>query len=759
MIVLILSLLLLSPLTAWSAGNQPINPIPSTPWASGADTKIKTWQSQEIPAITGRYFPQDWVFRGGVHGTAGGCTSDAFATEAFTSAGTSQKQSERVMALSTDQSASSTVAIPYGSMGCNCTDDIAWVIISSASGNSLDNFTRVGSSNYFVNCTDTQQPSLPAQSAWLMQVTLSGGAITAVTDKRKHCPMEGPTRVTYVSCLATGGDGSVNNPWTGWASAVNWTGSDRTYYFANGYYDQGSTAITVTGIDPGTATGRRIEIHAGAGAQITTDISSGAAWTFGKTPTDNGGQNQIYVIDGLNILGTNTTDFKVALDFLDVSQVHISNIRVPDPQFGGWTGDGSIYLRLRGRELIVVEKSTIGADRPIYVAGATQVGFGGNMDILQFKDVFAISGDKLYPVVTFDPDVYAFQISFDNFTCQRGSDCIYAVVEAQIQWQFFIVHNMRWETATAQNQTGHCLRIEFGGVGLPFGVQNLTNFYAANLWCEGTNTHKGVKLRSVQFATLINYSCDGADGTRSEVCLDIGNADDSEQNYNVQHLTLINTVLHTSSDLIKGPHQVVVQPGIPDDNGDRGITDSGPGITHIQYFATLPTPTAWDANLHCSTGGNVHTYDTVLLPPDGWQGSYQIFNIGGVKWVHFDGIFSVTALDGTCGGDIQFTLPLPVASNGTPSSVTFGYFVGIEHSAHPAYTITCAAIPAVPATPSCTAALNTGIAGYTNWMGYIESGSNYVKLREEGNGVQAVMAVGSINVPLTISYSGWYVTP
>lgn len=60
-----------------------------------------------------------------------------------------------------------------------------WVIAHKTMTGNQGSFTRVSSSHYLINCSTLAQPPLPdAESVYLMQVTTSGGAITAVTDLR-----------------------------------------------------------------------------------------------------------------------------------------------------------------------------------------------------------------------------------------------------------------------------------------------------------------------------------------------------------------------------------------------------------------------------------------------------------------------------------------------------------------------------------------------------------------------------------------------
>lgn len=172
-----LLIVLLGVSAIWAAGNQSVNPLPTVPPNASTPATIRTWMQQEPPALFSRYLPGPFVYSGGLHSTAAGCTSSSFALEAFTSGG------NRVLADADGNS----IAINYSTKGCNCTNpgtDTAWVIGSAASGNALGNYSRVTGTNLFVDCTSSSTPDLPADSVALMQVSIVNGAITAVVDLR-----------------------------------------------------------------------------------------------------------------------------------------------------------------------------------------------------------------------------------------------------------------------------------------------------------------------------------------------------------------------------------------------------------------------------------------------------------------------------------------------------------------------------------------------------------------------------------------------
>jgi hypothetical protein len=161
-------LLLVFPVVCFAVSNETITPLPAAQPNASSYTQTRTFLRDELPAVLSRQFRTDFVVAGGVHGTSVTMTSPSFVTEAFTTAGNHV----------TGDGNGGPISINYSLVGCAATDT-AYVIASAESANTLGNFVRSGTSNYFVDCTSTN-PSLPANSVWLMQVTLSGGAITAV---------------------------------------------------------------------------------------------------------------------------------------------------------------------------------------------------------------------------------------------------------------------------------------------------------------------------------------------------------------------------------------------------------------------------------------------------------------------------------------------------------------------------------------------------------------------------------------------------
>lgn len=179
LLTVIFSLFLCS--SAFAIGNQPSNtlPIDSSNQITGSylpDTR--TFLRDEDADRMARW-ARDFVFSGGIHGTSVSMTSPAFALEAFTSSG------NRICISDSSDACAQTITIDYNAAGC-AANDTAWVIGSASSSDNLSNFSRVGGAasgnNVYVDCTSSTKPVLPADSVYLMEVTIASSAITVVSD-------------------------------------------------------------------------------------------------------------------------------------------------------------------------------------------------------------------------------------------------------------------------------------------------------------------------------------------------------------------------------------------------------------------------------------------------------------------------------------------------------------------------------------------------------------------------------------------------
>ena len=63
--------------------------------------------------------------------------------------------------------------------------DTCWVIMDSVTTGDSGTFNRVTGTNYLTDCTSATEPTLPADSVWMMEVTTASGSISAVVDMTK----------------------------------------------------------------------------------------------------------------------------------------------------------------------------------------------------------------------------------------------------------------------------------------------------------------------------------------------------------------------------------------------------------------------------------------------------------------------------------------------------------------------------------------------------------------------------------------------
>ena len=136
-------------------------------------TDLREMLDHEIAQYSGR-LRSPFVYAGGLHTTGGSCVGGTCTSPVVTN--TEAFVPERIEESGT--------AIGYVAVA---TGDICWTIIS-ADNNGIAGWTRVGSTAYYYQCegdTTPNQPALPPNSTWLMDVRISSSTITTVNDLRR----------------------------------------------------------------------------------------------------------------------------------------------------------------------------------------------------------------------------------------------------------------------------------------------------------------------------------------------------------------------------------------------------------------------------------------------------------------------------------------------------------------------------------------------------------------------------------------------
>ena len=134
--------------------------IPSASFSFMSD--LQTFLKREDAARYADLF-SNVVSQGGLHSTVAGLTATPSALIAYPSG----------IYVTEDAS----ITYPDNS--------ICWVIAHKDMSGNLASFVRVANTHYLINCSSSQQPPTPNNAVWLMRVTTSGGAITAVSDYRQ----------------------------------------------------------------------------------------------------------------------------------------------------------------------------------------------------------------------------------------------------------------------------------------------------------------------------------------------------------------------------------------------------------------------------------------------------------------------------------------------------------------------------------------------------------------------------------------------
>lgn len=585
-----------------------------------------------------------------------------------------------------------------------------WLAIHRDTSSTVSGWTRQTASHYLWKLASTQ-PADPTGGLVFQQVTVSGGNITAVYGVAFAGPVGAVYRTQFVQTWATSGDGTAARPWDGWQDKLPWGASYMDYQFPSGYY-------AVSGAAPIVVTGQNITLRGTVNTVIkfTPTAHDQAAITLGVTPTANSGQNKIYLVDAISCISADTTYRKDCYRLLDVSSVTIQHVRMFE---NTWVGGGaSSAVHIEGREIIDIVKCTLTGDQPLWLGGATQSPpFSANqhnLDKVTIKDSFLLADGVVAPVIYVDPQTYVFQLDIIGNVLQRGSDMFYAAdMTTTISWNFVLFRNNRWENAIL-NPAGHCINIGFSS------GQVLYSLHIDGLWCEGSDTAYGVKLRNVRNAVINNYNFTGRGHNSPNYGLSIG---DSVLNDVALPVILIGSTIASNVAVEKHSSQLVTLTGGPTSGGDDGVTGSGPAFT-IWDVPSSTTPTAWSPALSCSTGTNGHTYHANN------NGSYSVHGFGKDKVVHVSGTLILATKDGGCGGFARISLPFTMRSGFPYGSMALGFVSGVTHQ-----------------------------ASYTSWAAYIDGATALLTLVEEGSNLHAQLPASAVSGTATISFSGTYFIP
>jgi len=123
-------------------------------------------------------------------------------------------------------------------------------------------------------------------------------------------------------------------------------------------------------------------------------------------------------IEGVGFYSSDSTYKKIALDLVNTSQFNISDIYVAGTVLVGdtyfWSGDNSIGIQYRGREMCTTKKTQITADSPIVIANNPNGGTSNlDNDHHHFEDCYLLANGQ--PVVTVNSGVKITNMSWNGY--------------------------------------------------------------------------------------------------------------------------------------------------------------------------------------------------------------------------------------------------------------------------------------------------------------------------------------------------------
>lgn len=217
----------------------------------------------------------------------------------------------------------------------------------------------------------------------------------------------------------------------------------------------------------------------GSGGKPVLDVTTGAGTAIvGVT------------IEGINFTSSNVALQKIMIRMTDCEECEISNISSTG---ASWTGNTSIGVQFKGRHMLNLHNSIIGADRPIHLMQNPNVA-GLDCDHCHFWNLYlAASGATNYNVVV-DAGVVLTNFTIDGYQAWNlgmgGMVWPNAAISASNNVR---ISNVRHEQT--QSATGYILDL---GDTATINSLLLENIY-------GGAGGRGIKIRKAHNPTIINY--------------------------------------------------------------------------------------------------------------------------------------------------------------------------------------------------------------------------------------------------------------
>lgn len=203
-----------------------------------------------------------------------------------------------------------------------------------------------------------------------------------------------------------------------------------------------------------------------------------------------------FAFKDFSYFSSDTTYRKIGIDLVNISQSELNNVKVKVPN---WHGNGSIPLRIQGRELTSIRSCRFRGDRPIRVL-KIPTGYPGEatsgFDMFNFHDLTlggTVAPDTLYPLIEVDDGVKLSNISFTGYqSWNLGSHGFYWDNTSAITALNLSFENVRMEQPQDANAWMFYIKHNANVNGLIF----------KNIYGGGRN---GVYIRKAKNVTFDNF--------------------------------------------------------------------------------------------------------------------------------------------------------------------------------------------------------------------------------------------------------------
>ena len=446
--------------------------------AAGRSTHGTPDVSQEQRAWWGDATPNptSYIVSGCTHSTSGTTSASIASCKGYALNTGSPRQAEYF-----EETSSKTVTYSGG-------NGTYWLIAHASIGDAVAGWTRNPVGSHYLWQLSANQPVTPNRATLLLKVTVAAAAISAIEDQRTLTPVAAAMSRVFVATYATGGDGTVNRPWTGWDTAITWSKPNQLVEFQAGYF-----SLTA----PILITAQRIHIR-GAGKVATTITYAPTGDNSNGVFHFSTGINAVLYqnsIQGFSLLTNDTTFKKVGIALVDVSEFYLGNIQIG--QSGTWKGNTSVGVLIKGREISVLEQNEINGDIPIQISDNPNSTIDIDHFTLRNNYTIQSSGTGVNPNILIDTGVNASNLTVDGLAAINGSGALRWVDTTTTQSSLAIsLKNIRFEQGAVS--TSYILEIQHN--------QNVLGVVIENVYGGTGTAHKGFLFRRVQQLTLKNVT-------------------------------------------------------------------------------------------------------------------------------------------------------------------------------------------------------------------------------------------------------------